>query len=122
MSPAVIALIVYSCYRLARLGMEDRLQWVIAAGCFVVTVALQAEAALLFLVSGAIGIAYYGTLFRRRSGVPPLPLLAGVAAKAGAVIVPTGSILGQLAVFFQASTGFRVGIGLDPHSGSRSLS
>ncbi|HKV44716.1 MAG TPA: chromate transporter [bacterium] len=56
-SPAVIALIVYSCYRLARLGMEDRLQWVIAAGCFVVTVALQAEAALLFLVSGAIGIA-----------------------------------------------------------------
>lgn len=37
--------------------MEDRLQWVIAAGCFVVTVALQAEAALLFLVSGAIGIA-----------------------------------------------------------------
>src|SRR5713226_3526500 len=30
-SPAVIALILYSCYRLARLGMEDHLQWGIAA-------------------------------------------------------------------------------------------
>src|SRR5438128_9019822 len=29
-SPAVIALIHHSCYRLARLGMEDWLQWVIA--------------------------------------------------------------------------------------------
>src|SRR5882672_3903967 len=26
-SPAVIALILHSCYRLARLGMKDRLQW-----------------------------------------------------------------------------------------------
>src|SRR5438105_8907242 len=42
-SPAVIALILHSCYRLARLGMEDWLQWVIAGVCFVVTVALQAE-------------------------------------------------------------------------------
>ena len=30
-SPAVIALILHSCYRLAKLGMEDWLQWVIAA-------------------------------------------------------------------------------------------
>ena len=29
-SPAVIALILHSCYRLAKLGMEDWLQWVIA--------------------------------------------------------------------------------------------
>ena len=26
-SPAVIALILHSCYRLAKLGMEDKLQW-----------------------------------------------------------------------------------------------
>src|SRR5437660_225434 len=32
-SPAVIALILHSCYRLAKLGMEDWLQWVIAAVC-----------------------------------------------------------------------------------------
>ncbi|MGH8515747.1 MAG: chromate transporter, partial [Gammaproteobacteria bacterium] len=33
-SPAVIALILHSCYRLAKLGMEDRLQWSLAAICF----------------------------------------------------------------------------------------
>src|SRR6201987_2244522 len=64
-SPAVIALILHSCYRLARLGMEDYLQWAIAAVCLVVTVALQAEVALLFLGAGFIGILYYGNLFRR---------------------------------------------------------
>jgi chromate transport protein ChrA len=48
-SPAVIALILHSCYRLAKLGMEDWLQWAIAAVCLAVTVALRAEVALLFL-------------------------------------------------------------------------
>jgi chromate transporter len=42
-SPAVIALILHSCYRLAKLGMEDWLQWVIAAVCLAVTVILQAK-------------------------------------------------------------------------------
>src|SRR5438046_3986708 len=48
-SPAVIAMILHSCYRLAKLGMKDRLQWGIAAACLVVTVAVRAEVALLFL-------------------------------------------------------------------------
>jgi Chromate transporter len=30
-SPAVIALILHSCYRLAKLGMEDWIQWAVAA-------------------------------------------------------------------------------------------
>ena len=63
--PAVIALILHSCYRLAKLGMEDWLQWGIAAACFAITVALQAEVAWLFLGAGAVGILYYGKLFRR---------------------------------------------------------
>ena len=63
-SPAVIALILHSCYRLAKLGMEDWLQWAIAAVCFVVTVVLQAEVALLFIGAGIVGILYYGRLFR----------------------------------------------------------
>src|SRR5467141_4234419 len=63
-SPAVIALILHSCYRLAKLGMDDWLQWAIAAACFLVTVAVQAEVAVLFIVSGIIGILYYGTLLR----------------------------------------------------------
>src|SRR6266571_8948912 len=56
-SPAVIALILHSCYRLAKLGMEDWLQWTLAAVCFGVTVLLQAEVALLFIGAGIIGIA-----------------------------------------------------------------
>src|ERR1700745_26891 len=48
-SPAVIALILHSCHRLAKLGMEDYLQWGLAVVCFAVTVLLQAEVALLFI-------------------------------------------------------------------------
>src|SRR5690348_16131615 len=48
-SPAVIALILHSCWRLAKLGMEDWLQWVIAGICFVVTIWLDAEVAILFI-------------------------------------------------------------------------
>src|SRR5712692_2069862 len=71
-APAVIALILHSCYRLAKLGMEDWLQWAIAAACLVVTVILKAEVALLFIGAGVIGILYYGNLFRRRP--PPIVL------------------------------------------------
>src|SRR3974390_498566 len=48
-SPAVFGLILYSTYRLAKLGMEDVLQWIIAAVCLAVTVVLQAEVAILFI-------------------------------------------------------------------------
>src|SRR5271167_1771944 len=63
-SPAVIALILHSCWRLAKLGMEDWVQWIIAAVCFVVTVVLQTEVALLFIGAGILGILYYGKVFR----------------------------------------------------------
>src|ERR1700719_4474549 len=68
-SPAVIALILHSCYRLAKLGMEDWVQWVIAALCLAVSVILQAEVALLFIGAGIVGILCYGSLFRR---TPPV--------------------------------------------------
>jgi chromate transport protein ChrA len=71
-SPAVIALILRSCWRLAKLGMEDRVQWAVAVASFLVTVVLQAEVALLFVAAGLIGIAWYGSLLRR----PPPSLLA----------------------------------------------
>src|ERR1700681_1358014 len=67
-SPAVIALILHSCYRLAKLGMEDWLQWAIAAVCFGVTIWLQAEVAMLFIGAGVLGILYYGSLFRGSKG------------------------------------------------------
>src|SRR6201985_3283730 len=85
-SPAVIALILHSCYRLAKLGMEDWLQWAIAPICLAVTVILQAKVALLCTGAGIVGILYYGSLFRR---VPPtalsvtvVPVLAQLAPTA----------------------------------------
>src|SRR5246500_481091 len=77
-SPAVIALILHSCYRLAKLGMEDYVQWAIAAVCLVVTIWLQAEVALLFLGAGIVGILYYGSLFKRTPAT--LPLIVAVPA------------------------------------------
>src|SRR5713226_2609685 len=54
-SPAVIALILHSCYRLTKLGMKDWLEWVLAAAAFVITVRLEAEVALLFIGCGIVG-------------------------------------------------------------------
>ncbi|HEY7675426.1 MAG TPA: chromate efflux transporter, partial [Candidatus Methylomirabilis sp.] len=110
-SPAVIALIVHSCYRLARLGMEDRLQWAIAGACLVVTVALQAEVAALFIGSGAVGVLCYGTLFRARA-VTSLPVLAAVPLGVGAPGGASGSILVKLMTFFLKAGSLTFGSGL----------
>jgi chromate transporter len=60
-SPAVIALILHSCWRLSKLGMEDWLQWVIAAICFVITIVFQAELAVLFIGAGTIVLLRFST-------------------------------------------------------------
>jgi chromate transporter len=111
-SPAVIALILHSCWRLAKLGMEDWLQWAIAAVCFVVTIALQAEVALLFIGAGVIGILYYGTPlgFLRRSTT--LAITAPLAAVAQAAPASTGSTLIKLLLFFLKAGSLTFGSGL----------
>jgi chromate transporter len=108
-SPAVIALILHSCYRLAKLGMEDSVQWLIAVVCFIVTVAVQAEVALLFLISGVLGILYYGSLFHRR--VPAASPMT-VAAGAAAAKVGGASLLGKLLLFFLKAGSLTFGSGL----------
>jgi len=108
-SPAVIALILHSCYRLAKLGMEDWLQWAIAAVCLVVTVVLQAEVALLFVGAGIVGILYYGSLFKRTPtalSVTAAPILAQLAPTA------SSSILGKLLLFFLKAGSLTFGSGL----------
>jgi len=110
-SPAVIALIVHSCYRLAKLGMDDWLQWVIAAACLAVTVAVQAEVALLFIISGIIGILYYGSLLRR-GRAPALPMLAAIPLAAGATPGAMESILAKLFGFFLKAGSLTFGSGL----------
>jgi chromate transporter len=110
-SPAVIALILHSCYRLAKLGMEDWLQWAIAAVCLVVTIILQAEVAFLFIGAGIIGILYYGSLFKRTPAL--MPVIAVVpAATAPIAPVATGSTLGKLLLFFLKAGSLTFGSGL----------
>src|SRR5438105_10588325 len=58
-SPAVIALILHSCYRLAKLGMEDWVQWALAVVCFGVTVALRPDVARLSIGAGIVAILYH---------------------------------------------------------------
>ena len=110
-SPAVIALILHSCYRLAKLGMEDWIQWAIAAVCFVVTVVLQAEVALLFIGAGVVGIIYYGTLFRR-APTSTVQSIFAVPALAQLAPVPSSSTLAKLLFFFLKAGSLTFGSGL----------
>jgi chromate transporter len=109
-SPAVIALILHSCYRLAKLGMEDWLQWAIAAVCLAVTVILQAEVALLFIGAGLVGILYYGRIWR----CPPAVTLQVFALPSLAQLAPaaSGSTLGKLFLFFLKAGSLTFGSGL----------
>ena len=109
-SPAVIALILHSCWRLSKLGMEDKLQWAIAATCLVVTVILQAEVALLFIGAGLIGILYYGNIFRRKP--PPVALQIAALPLAQLAPVASSSTLGKLLLFFLKAGSLTFGSGL----------
>ena len=109
-SPAVIALILHSCWRLAKLGMEDWVQWLIAAICFGVTVALEAEVALLFIGAGILGILYYGTLLH--GSKPPDAVLAWAPLAAGTSKAAGAATLGQLFAFFLKAGSLTFGSGL----------
>src|SRR5437870_8728753 len=113
-SPAVIALILHSCYRLTKLGMKDAVEWVLAAAAFVITVAVQAEVALVFIGCGVVGLLYYGSLFRARASASttrvflvglPLAMLGGGDA-------PGGATLGKLLAFFLKAGSLTFGSGL----------
>jgi len=109
-SPAVIALILHSCWRLAKLGMEDWLQWLIAIVCAGVTIWLQAEVAILFIGAGIIGILYYGSQFRGGKG--PTGMLALAPLAVGTSKEPTLRVLGQLSAFFLKAGSLTFGSGL----------
>jgi chromate transporter len=114
-SPAVIALIVHSCWRLSKLGMEDWFQWTVAGASFAVTVALQAEVAILFIGAGILGILYYGSLFRR---MPPATMaalatpLAGNGIAVGTTQAASLPLLGKLLAFFLKAGALTFGSGL----------
>jgi chromate transporter len=70
--PAVIALILQSWWRLVRLGMEDRFQYIVAAVGVAATLALPGALTGVFLGAGLLGTVWYGPLSRRRG--PPTKL------------------------------------------------
>ena len=111
-SPAVIALILHSCYRLTKLGMKHWLEWLLAAAAFVITVAMQAEVALLFIGCGILGVLYYGSLFRKRTTSTTSSLLAGVPLVAASVGPGSGAMLGKLFAFFLKAGSLTFGSGL----------
>jgi chromate transporter len=112
-SPAVIALILHSCYRLTKLGMKDWLEWGLAAAAFIITVAVQAEVALVFIGCGIIGLLYYGSMFRGRRNPSTTAIMLGVplvvsAASQGSL----GAMLGKLLTFFLKAGSLTFGSGL----------
>jgi chromate transporter len=111
-SPAVIALILHSCYRLAKLGMEDWVQWALAVVCFGVTVALQAEVALLFIGAGIVGILYYGRFWRRTPSATTLLAAAPLVPAASLTPVASASTLTKLLLFFLKAGALTFGSGL----------
>lgn len=111
-SPVVIALILHSCWRLSKLGMEHGLQWAIAAVAFFVTVVFKAEVALLFIGAGLVGLFYYGTLIRGPRRPAPLAGLAAPAAAGTAPHVATPPLLGKLFLFFLKAGSLTFGSGL----------
>jgi chromate transporter len=113
-SPAVIALILHSCYRLTKLGMKDWIEWAIAAAAFAITVAVQAEVAFVFIGCGIIGLLYYGSLVRARVAAPTMrSFVFGVPlAVAGVAPSTPGNILGQLLAFFLKAGSLTFGSGL----------
>jgi chromate transporter len=113
-SPAVIALILHSCYRLTKLGMKDWIEWALAVAAFVITVAVRAEVALVFIGCGIVGVLYYGSLFRARaSAATTRSFLFGVPlAVTGAAPGGVGKILPELLAFFLKAGSLTFGSGL----------
>jgi chromate transporter len=112
-SPAVIALILHSCYRLTKLGMKDWLEWALAAAAFLITVAVQAEVALVFIGCGLAGLLYYGARVRGRKAASTTSLMIGMPLLAiGPAPGSLGTMLGKLLTFFLKAGSLTFGSGL----------
>ena len=109
--PAVIAIVASSAFRLAKATVKtDRRMWLIFGAVALITVLSRTEIALLFVVSGFIGIKLYsppGSWGKKQSMVPSLisPFI-GVGATVSA------SLILQLGAFFIMAGAFTFGSGL----------
>jgi chromate transporter len=99
-SPAVIALILQSWWRLIRLGMNDWFQYAVTAVCLVGTLMLPGLLTAMFLGAGLIGIGWYWLRAPRRNADAQLHDMAAFL------------LLAKLAWFFLVTGAFTFGGGL----------
>jgi len=105
-SPVVIALIVHSCYRLAKIALKDRWLWGIGGIVALITALAQAEIALLFIGAGIVGMLLYGGRTRAKSAASTFMPAIAAGAAAG------GHLLRDLLLFFIKAGSFTFGSGL----------
>ena len=92
---------------------RDWIEWALAAAAFVITVAVQAEVALVFIGCGVVGLLYYGSLFRARGTVSTTrSLLVGLPLVTSVAPAGIGKILGELLAFFLKAGSLTFGSGL----------
>jgi chromate transporter len=99
-SPAVIALILQSWWRLIRLGMRDWFQYSVATVCVVGTLTLPGLLTAMFLGAGLLGIGWYWLLAQRPNVSARLHDVASLL------------LLAKLAWFFLVTGAFTFGGGL----------
>jgi chromate transporter len=99
-SPAVVALILQSWWRLIRLGMGDWFQYAVVAVCVVGTLLLPGLLTAMFLSAGVLGIGWYWLLAQPRNGNARLHDIASLV------------LLAKPAWFFLVTGAFTFGGGL----------
>jgi chromate transporter len=107
--PVVIAIVASSAFRLAKATVKtDRRMWVIFGIVALITIVSRAEIALLFVVSGLIGILLYSPpgSWKKQEKVIPAVLVSLAGASA------TAPLLWKLAGFFIKAGAFTFGSGL----------
>jgi chromate transporter len=111
--PTVIALILRGAWKLLRVTVKsDRRLWAIFAVVAIVTFVVRSEVAIMFVLSGFVGVLLYARPTWSRLGAAPgmLPLgLANIVAATGSADPNT---LLTLAVFFFKAGAFTFGSGL----------
>src|SRR3989449_681005 len=93
--------------------MTTWVEWALAVAAFAITVAVQAEVALVFVGCGIVGLLYFGSLVRTRRTATTSSLLLGVPLVAsGTAHGAAGVTLGKLLTFFLKAGSLTFGSGL----------
>ena len=110
--PAVIALIVRGAWKLLRVTVkDDRRLWLIFAAIAVVTFALRAEVAILFVLAGLAGVVLHAPPAWLRRPVAPFLFPAALVPLLAAPVSDPDTLL-ALGVFFFKAGAFTFGSGL----------